>query len=222
MTTTTETPSSATPEPIRVLLADDHIMVHIGIAGMLEAAVDLELVGEAMDGREALEVCAAVNPDVILMDLEMTEINGIAAIQEIRRRWPQICIIALTNHDDRASVSRALDAGAGGYLLKNVTAHELAAAIRATYCGRVTLAPEVAQTLIHQEAVPLLSPLTERERETLTLLAKGHSNNQIAEQLAVSPFTVKNHVRSILQKLNAANRAEAAILAVKYNLVAIA
>lgn len=219
MKITSETERSATTDPIRVLLADDHMMVHIGIAGMLEASEDFELVGEAMNGREAIEVCAAVDPDVILMDLEMPEMDGITAIQEIRRQWPHICMIALTNHDGRASVNRALDAGARGYLLKNITAHELAAAIRSTYSGHVTLAPEVVQALIHKEAAPLLSPLTEREGETLTLLAKGLSNSQIAQQLSVSPFTVKNHVRNILQKLNVSNRAEAAILAIKHKLV---
>lgn len=216
---TTET--SLSVKTIRILLVDDHTMVHIGIAGMLEAFDDLELVGEAINGVEALAMCQAVEPHVILMDLAMPDMDGITAIREILRQSPEICIIALTNFEDSDRVSRALEAGANGYLLKNVTAQELAAAIRSTYCGRVTLAPEAAQALLNANAKPAFTPFTERERETMTYLVQGLSNAEIAEQLCVSPFTVKNHVRNILQKLNAANRAEAAILALKYDLVPI-
>ena len=206
-------------QPLRVLLVDDHPMVHIGITGMLEAFADLVLVGVALCGQDAQALCSKLQPDVILMDLVMPGMDGISVIRQILQQAPQTVIIALTNYDDGDRVNNALQAGARGYLLKNVTAHELAAAIRSTVCGRVTLAPEAAQALLHKERQPLLSPLTSRECETLQLLVKGLSNNQIAEQLSVSQYTTKNHVHNILQKLNVANRAEAAIFAIRHGLV---
>ncbi len=208
-------------QPIRVLLVDDHMMVHIGITGMLEAFADLELVGIAACGQDAPALCSRLKPDVILMDLVMPGMDGITAIRQILQQLPQVAIIALTNYDDGARVNQALQAGASGYLLKNVTAHELAASIRATFCGRVTLAPEAAHALLYKERQPLLSPLTSRECETLQLLVKGFSNSQIAKQLSVSQYTAKNHVHNILQKLNVANRAEAAIFAIRHGIVAV-
>ncbi|MCB0062777.1 MAG: response regulator transcription factor [Caldilineaceae bacterium] len=205
---------------IRVLLGNAHAIVHIGIAGMLATYTDIELVGDAMSERDLHELCLSLKPDVILLDLLMLEMNGTPMIRRIARQMPQVNIIALSIHDDGARIKDILRAGASSYLCKAVTAQELATTIRATACGRVPLAPEVARFLVRQENHPFSAPLTAREQETLALLVQGRSNRQIAQQLSVSPHTVKNHVRNILQKLHAANRTEAAILAVKHRLVA--
>jgi NarL family two-component system response regulator LiaR len=188
----------------------------------LRASDDLELVGEAASGEEAVQLCAQVHPDVVLMDLIMPGMNGIAATRIIRERWPHIQIITLTNFQESGLVQEALQAGAMGYLLKNVSANELADAIRAAYAGRPTLAPEATQALIE---VTTHSPtpghdLTPREREILALMVKGLSNAEIAERLVVSLSTVKFHVSSIFSKLGVTSRAEAMALAWQYHLVA--
>lgn len=206
---------------IRVLLVNAHTLVHLGIAGMLKACADIELVGAAMSEQDIQTMCTHLNPDVILLDLLMLELNGMSMIRQIARQISQVHIIALAAQDNDKQVGDILRAGAHSYLCKDVTAQELATAIRATVYDRVILAPEAVRALIHSDNQPSFTSLTTREHETLTLLAQGFSNRQIAQKHSVSPYTVKNHVRNILQKLHAANRAEAAILAVKHQLVAI-
>jgi NarL family two-component system response regulator LiaR len=212
---------SSSKHRIRVLITDDHALVRTGLKFFLLASDDLELVGEAASGEEALQQCAQVHPDVVLMDLIMPGMNGIAAIRTIRERWPHIQIITLTNFQEPGLVQEALQAGAMGYLLKNVSADELTNAIRAAYAGQPTLAPEATQALI-QVATHSPAPghdLTPREREVLALMVKGLSNLEIAERLVIGLSTVKFHVSSILFKLGVASRAEAVALAWQHHLV---
>ena len=207
--------------PIRVMLVDDHAVVRSGLSAFLLAFDDLELVAEAGSGEEAVRLCERLGPDVVLMDLVMPGMDGAAASRAIRERCPQIQIIALTSFKEKELVQGALEAGAIGYLLKNVTADELADAIRAAHAGRPTLAPEAAQALIQATREPP-SPgydLTERERQVLALMVEGLSNPEIAERLMVSRSTIKFHVSSILSKLGVAGRTEAVALAVQHHLV---
>jgi NarL family two-component system response regulator LiaR len=206
---------------IRVMIVDDHDMVRRGLRAFLMAQQDLELVGEASNGKEALVVCDQAQPHVILMDLVMPEMSGAEAAREIRARCPEVQIIALTSFEDKELVQAALRAGAISYLLKNVSSDELADAIRAAHAGRSTLAPEAAQALIETAAQPrgLGDDLTLREREVLALLVEGLTNPQIAERLVVSRSTAKAHVSNILSKLGASNRAEAIALALQHHLL---
>jgi NarL family two-component system response regulator LiaR len=208
-------------KPIRVMIVDDHTMTRTGLKFFIKAFPDLELLGEASNAEEALALCAKTLPDVILMDMVMPGLDGAEATHLIRQRYPQAQIIALTSFQEGDLVERALKSGAIGYLLKNVSAQELAAAIRAAHTGHSTVAPEVTEILVkaaRQGSKPG-HDLTEREQEVLALLVEGLSNAQIAERLVISQATVKYHVRGILSKLNAANRAEAVSLAWQYNLV---
>lgn len=208
-------------ERIRVLLVDDHEMVRQGLAVFLQVFDDLELAGEAEDGAAAVELCARLRPDVVLMDLMMPRMDGAAATRAIRECLPSVQIIALTSFQEEGLVQRALQAGAIGYLLKNVSADDLAAAIRAAHAGRPTLAPEAARDLARAAIRPPTPghDLTAREREVLGLMARGLSNTAIAQQLVVSRSTVKFHVSSILSKLGAAGRTEAVALAMQHHLV---
>ena len=210
-------------EPIRVMLVDDHDMVRRGLAAFLQVKPDLELVGEARDGEEAVAVCRRVRPDVILMDLVMPEMDGAAATRAIKESWPDIKIIALTSFQENALVREVLEAGAIGYLLKNVTVDELAAAVRAAQSGQTTLAPEAVQALLQTQTIEQQAAesyeLTEREMEVLTLLVEGLNNREIAERLFVSRATVKAHVSHILSKMDVSNRAEAVALALRDRLV---
>jgi NarL family two-component system response regulator LiaR len=208
-------------ETIRVMIVDDHDMVRRGLSAFLKAKPDLELVGEARNGREALRVCEQVQPHVILMDLVMPEMSGAEATLAIRQSCPEVRVIALTSFQERELVQQALQAGAISYLLKNVSANELADAIRAAHSGRSTLAPEAAQALVQsaaQEPTPG-QDLTEREREVLALMVQGRTNPQIAENLVVSRATAKAHVSNILSKLGVSNRAEAIALALQHKIV---
>jgi NarL family two-component system response regulator LiaR len=208
-------------QPIRVMIVDDHAMVRKGLTAFLKNEPGLELVGEARDGREAIECCEQLHPDVILMDLIMPELGGVAATRTIHQRWPQVQVIALTSFQEKELVQDALQAGAIGYLLKNVSGEELAVAIRQAYIGRPTLAPEAVQALIQprSEAETQAADLTRREQEVLALLVKGMSNPEIAERLVISRSTVKVHISSILSKLGVSSRAEAISLAIQNKLV---
>lgn len=207
--------------PIQVILVDDHQMVRKGLAIFLKAFDDLELVGEAGSGSEAIQLCSEILPDVVLMDLAMPGMDGVDTTQVIRKEFPQIQVIALTSFTEGDLVKNALKAGAIAYLLKDVSAEELAQAIRAAHTGQATLSPDATQALVQSSNQPRVpgQDLTEREREVLALLVEGLNNTQIAEKLTVSPSTIKSHVSSILSKLGVANRTEAVTLAFRHNLV---
>lgn len=207
--------------PIRVMLVDDYMMVRRGLATFLTVFDDLQLVGEAENGAAAIRLCAQVLPDVVLMDMVMPEMDGATATRAIRKQFPQIQVIALTSFKEGEMIKNALEAGAIGYLLKDVSVDDLARAIRAAHAGRATLSPEAAQTLVetaNQPASPGLD-LTEREREVLSLMIEGLNNTQIAGRLTVSPSTIKSHVSNILSKLGVASRTEAVTLALRNRIV---
>jgi two-component system, NarL family, response regulator LiaR len=208
---------------IRVLLVDDHNVVRSGLATFLRAYDDLELVGEAKNGLEAVRLCREKSPDVILMDLMMPEMDGIAATRAILAESPQVKIIAMTSFEEEQLVQGVLAAGAISYLIKNVTSDELARAIRDAASGRSTLSPEAARVLI-QATRPVKQPLfdlTEREREVLSLVVEGQSNQQIADNLVISITTVKAHMSNILSKLQVSSRTEAIAYAIKHKLVSL-
>lgn len=210
-------------KPIRVMIVDDQYIVRSGLATFVAVHPELELVAEAQDGAEAVELANTAQPDVILMDLIMPRLNGVEATRAILQQHPQIKVLALTSFKEKELVQSVLRAGASGYLLKDVTASELAEAIRNIYAGRTALSPEAMQALIESPAdarTPRLGhDLTEREHEVLTLMVKGLSNPQIAERLFLSLSTVKFHVSSILSKLQAATRSEAVRLALQHKLI---
>lgn len=196
---------------IRVMIVDDHAMTRIGLRFMLQTFADMEVVGEATSGEEALAACVENQPDVILMDMLLPDMEGSAVTVVVKQRYPAVQVIALSSFQDRDLIERALQAGAISYVLKNVSAVELAQAIRNAVSGQATLAPEAVQALvatIHRPAAPAVE-LTDREREVLALLAQGQSNNQIAAQLHLSVATIKWHVSAILDKLGVGSRAEA-------------
>ena len=207
--------------PIRVMLVDDHTVVRRGLGAVLEVSDDMSLVGEASDGEEAIELCERLQPDVILMDLLMPKMDGIAATKAIHERWPKVRIIALTSFKEREYVEGVLKVGATSYLLKNVSADELVSAIRRSMAGQSSLSPEAAQVLIQRAIEPAQSgsDLTDRERDILALMVEGKSNGEIAERLFVSQSTVKFHVSNILSKLGVSGRTEAVAIAVKHHLV---
>lgn len=208
-------------EIIRVLLVDDHEMVRQGLAIFIETVTDLELVGEASNGLEAIQICNEANPHVILMDLVMPEMDGIEATQTIREMHPDVQIIALTSFKDKELVQAALKAGAISYILKNASIDELASAIRAARIGRPTLSPEATQALIQMATQPSTSSynLTERELEVLAGVVEGLSNPQIAERLSLSRFTIKAYVSNILSKLGVSSRSEAVAVALQNKLL---
>lgn len=206
---------------IRVLVADDHAVTRSGLTTFLLAYDDLELVGQASGGAEAVRLCAHLQPDVVLMDLVMPDMDGATATRRIREQQPHVQVIALTSFREEQLVEGALHAGAISYLLKNVSADELAHAIREAHAGRSTLAPEVAEVLIHSVTHPpdVGGDLTAREREILALMTEGLNNTQIAARLVVSRSTVKFHVSNILSKMAATSRTEAVAHAVQQHLV---
>jgi NarL family two-component system response regulator LiaR len=210
-----------TSQPIRVMLVDDHTMVRRGLATFLKVYDDLQLVGEAESGEAAIQLCPEALPDVILMDMVLPGMDGAATTRAIRQQFPQIQIIALSSFKEGKLINQALEAGAIGYLLKDVSADDLVLAIRSAYAGRVTLSPEAAQSLVETANLPPTpgQDLTEREREVLALMIEGLNNVQIAGKLTVSPSTVKSHVSNILSKLGVASRTEAVTLALRSGII---
>ena len=211
--------TSSFDKPIRVMLVDDHAMVRRGLAMFLKAFDDLELAGEAESGESAIQLCAEVKPDVILMDMILPEMDGATATRIIRQKYPHVQVIVLTSFKEGKLIKDALEAGAIGYLLKNILADELAQAIRGAYFGRATLSPEAAQTMVENANQPPGPELTEREYEVLALMVEGLNNTQIAGRLTISPSTIKTHVSNILSKFGVASRTEAVSHALRNRIV---
>jgi NarL family two-component system response regulator LiaR len=203
------------------MVVDDHAVVRSGIEYSLLAHKDLELVGTFESGKEAVARCTEVNPDVVLMDMMMPGMDGAESTTELLRRCPHAKVLILTSFQEGATVKKCLEAGALGYLLKDVGTDELAGAIRAAFAGRSTLAADAARALAETSMQPDTpgSDLTERELEVLELVVAGKSNAEIATILSVSVSTARFHVSTILSKMGASNRAEAAALAVRHGLV---
>jgi len=202
------------------MIVDDHAVVRSGLQAFLSIIPDLELVGEASGGNEAVVRCGLLKPDVVLMDLMMPDTNGVAATRLIRERFPSVHILALTSFEEDSLVQDALRAGATGYLMKTVSSRELAAAIRAAHEGKMTLSPEAAEALVRANTQSReINQLTEREREVLKLMVDGLDNTEIAEKLVVSLSTVKYHISNILAKLGVDNRVAAVTTAIHKKLV---
>jgi len=214
---------------IRVLLVDDHAMVRRGLRGFLELLDDIEIVGEAENGRQGVQVAGDLRPDVVLMDLLMPELDGIGAIEAIKASWPEIEIVALTSFVEEARVTAALEAGASGFILKDADADDVANAIRSAHRGEVHLDPAVALLVTRrmradaagatERAAGGKEPLTDREREVLRLVARGLSNKAIADELSITERTARTHVSNILGKLGLSSRTQAALYAVERRLV---
>jgi DNA-binding NarL/FixJ family response regulator len=209
---------------IRVLIVDDHTVVRKGLRGFFELLDDIEVVGEAEDGRRAVELVDRLLPDVVLMDIVMPAMDGIAAIGAIKRAHPEVEVVALTSFIEEERVTAALEAGATGYLLKDAEADDVATAVRRAHAGEVHLDPQVSRMLAARVRSPRPDgpphePLTEREREVLALVARGHSNKEIAAQLDITERTARTHVSNILGKLDLASRTQAALWAIEHKAV---
>lgn len=208
---------------IRVLLVDDHEMVRIGVSSYLSAQTDIEVVGEAENGKKAVELALELKPDVILMDLVMEEMDGIEATRQIVEAWEDAKIIIVTSFLDDEKVYPALQAGATSYMLKTSKASEIARAVRETFQGQIVLEPEVTDKMMtkmrEKKATPLHEELTAREMEILLLMAEGKNNQEMADQLFIALKTVKTHVSNILSKLQVQDRTQAVIYAFKHSLV---
>ena len=208
---------------IRVLFVDDHEMVRIGVSSYLSAQPDIEVIGEADNGKTAIELALSLRPDIILMDLVMKEMDGIEATRQIMQQWPEAKIIIVTSFLDDDKVYPALEAGATSYILKTSKASEIAEGVRATYKGQTVLEPEVTGKMMtkmrQKNQHELHEELTAREMEILLLMAQGKSNQEIADELFISLKTVKTHVSNILSKLQVQDRTQAVIYAFKHSLI---
>ena len=207
---------------IKVLLVDDQSIIREGLASLLSTKADIDIVGEAENGKVAVERSLSLQPDVVLMDVRMPVMDGVAAIRILAEQAPQIKILVLTTFDDDEYVTQAMSHGAKGYLLKDTPSEELAQAIRSVNQGYTQLGPGLFEKMIiansppKVKSPPELATLTPREKEVLKLIAAGYSNREIAEQLYITERTVKNHVNSILRRLNLRDRTQAAIFATSY------
>jgi two-component system, NarL family, response regulator LiaR len=211
------------PDPIRVLIVDDHSVVREGLRAFLELQDGFEVVGEAADGEEAIVSASRLRPNVILMDLVMPQLGGVAAMRRLREEVPDARVIVLTSFLDDDKLLPALRAGAAGYLLKNAEPQELARAVRAAHSGEAVLDPVVAarlvETLAAADGQEPLDQLTSREREVLVLVGRGFSNKRIAKELGIAEKTVKTHVGHVLAKLGVTDRTQAAVVAVRSGIV---
>jgi two-component system, NarL family, response regulator LiaR len=211
------------PDPIRVLIVDDHSVVREGLRAFLELQDGFEVVGEAADGEEAIVSATRLRPNVILMDLVMPQLGGVAAMRRLREEVPDARVIVLTSFLDDDKLLPALRAGAAGYLLKNAEPQELARAVRAAHSGEAVLDPVVAarlvETLAAADGQEPLDRLTPREREVLVLVGRGFSNKRIAKELGIAEKTVKTHVGHVLAKLGVTDRTQAAVVAVRSGIV---
>jgi two-component system, NarL family, response regulator LiaR len=211
------------PDPIRVLIVDDHSVVREGLRAFLELQDGFEVVGEAADGEEAIVSASRLRPNVILMDLVMPQLGGVAAMRRLREEVPDARVIVLTSFLDDDKLLPALRAGAAGYLLKNAEPQELARAVRAAHSGEAVLDPVVAarlvETLAAADGQEPLDRLTPREREVLVLVGRGFSNKRIAKELGIAEKTVKTHVGHVLAKLGVTDRTQAAVVAVRSGIV---
>jgi two-component system, NarL family, response regulator LiaR len=209
-----------TAQKIRIFLADDHPMVRRGLVATIQGEPDMELAGEADNGLDAVRMIPACRPDVVLMDLSMPQMDGIAAITALKAAGATARFVVLTSLVDAGEIKRAIDAGASGYMLKSASGPELLTMIRSTYAGRRVMSPEATDVMIaaSQERPPG-TDLTQRERELLALMARGLANQQIANELGIALPTVKFHITNILGKLRAENRTDAVLIALKHKLV---
>lgn len=212
--------------PIRILITDDHEVVRTGLCAFLQTEADIEVIGEATNGQEAVDLVGSLQPDVVLMDLVMPEMDGTEAIRRITESMPETRVIALTSFSEEDKVFPAVKAGAMGYVLKDTPPQGLIQAIRQVHCGESSIDPTIAVKLLRefskpQADAPQAENLTERELDVLKLLAQGHSNQEIAEALVVTEKTVRNHVVRILSKLHVANRTQAALYALREGLASL-
>ena len=224
--------------PARLVLVDDHELARDGLQDILTDVPDVEIVGEAADGREAIELCRRVRPDLVLMDLRMPRMDGLEATREIKREHPKIGVLVMTMHENPDYLLEAIRAGAAGYVLKDAPQHEVITAIRQVLGGESPLDPELAARLLRrlaaeegerrggpargervQRQVPYVEPLTPREREVLGLMKLGHTNRMIAQTLVISPGTAKNHVEHIIQKLGVSDRTQAVVRALELGIL---
>jgi NarL family two-component system response regulator LiaR len=213
--------SEAGETRIRVVIVDDHVLVRSGIEVVLGMFDDIELVGQAGDGEEAVRLCDELRPDVVLMDLVMPGTSGVEATRRVVASCPETRVVALTSFTDEDMIGETLRAGAIGYLMKNVSADQLAAAVRSAHAGRSTLAPEAADALVRAVSAPPAGgdSLTAREQQVLKLMADGLTNADIAERLVIGVATVKTHVSSVMSKLGVSTRTEATATAIRRGLV---
>lgn len=206
---------------IRLVIVDDHPVVRDGLRGMLESQPDFEVVGEASDGEAAVQMANSLNPEIVLMDLRMPEMDGVTALRQIKASNPQVQVLVLTTYDSDADILPAIEAGASGYLLKDSSREELYAAIRATARGETVLAPSVAARLVGRMRAPAEEQLSTRELEVLQLVAEGDSNSEIASRLHISQATVKSHLIHIFGKLGVSDRTAAVTVALKRGILSL-
>ncbi|EMA6342037.1 response regulator transcription factor [Bacillus cytotoxicus] len=208
---------------IKVLLVDDHEMVRMGVSAYLSTQPDIEVVGEAENGRKGSELALQLKPDIILMDLVMDDMDGVEATRAIIKEWPEAKIVVVTSFLDDEKLYPVIEAGATSYLLKTSRASDIADAVRATYDGETVLEPKVTGKMMsrmrQKKEQPLHDDLTEREFEILLLIAEGKSNQEIADELFIALKTVKTHVSNILNKLNVSDRTQAVIYAFRHQLI---